>query len=203
MFLIWYPRHLSKSVSTHFWIGLLCSLPKGERLPTVLQPFVLRILKHKANQPQIETLEHKHKPSCFPLTLLVAILSNRTERLRPWRNLYSLFFFVLARLDWFCMGDEMCQETFLFDWVNYEITQVWESQLEQNSCTYIWYIENYIMDYNGMMGSCCFVIHHIATKAIPGRKSPQRRESSDPISTTRITGLIARTWRSCFCRTLA
>lgn len=88
---------------------------------------------------------------------------------------------------------------FVWHWVNYEITQVWESQLEQ---TVVYTIHRKL--YNGMMGSCCFfVIHHITTKAIPGRKSPQRRESSDPISTTRITGLIARTWRSCFCRTLA
>lgn len=72
--MIWYPNHLWKSVFTHFWIGLLCSLPKGERLPRAI------CFAHiKAQNKPTTNWNTKHKPSCFPRNSFGQHLSNRKD----------------------------------------------------------------------------------------------------------------------------
>lgn len=76
--MIWYPSHLSKSVFAHFWIGLLCSLPRGEKLPRAI------CFAHiKAQSKPTANWNTKHKPSCFPLTLLVSTWAIG-KMLVPW-----------------------------------------------------------------------------------------------------------------------
>ena len=115
--MIWYPSHLSKSVFAHFWIGLLCSLPRGEMLLRAI------CFAHiKAQNKPTANWNTKHKPSWFPWLFWSAL--EQSERcwfrdcldhvpvvkhchwLCPWCRSHSetctlCCFFCLACLDWF------------------------------------------------------------------------------------------------------